>query len=59
MTPYHGKPKNEKDEVVRGKPKSGTTWFHAHATAYTILSGRSVRSDEYIEHVRKEHPGSR
>jgi putative transposase len=42
LIPYHGKPKKEKDEVVRGKPKSGTTWFHAYATAYTILSGRRV-----------------
>jgi putative transposase len=42
LIPYHGKPKREKDEVVRGKPKSGTTWFHAYATAYTILSGRRV-----------------
>jgi putative transposase len=40
--PYHGKPKGKKDETVRGKPKSGTTWFHAYATAYTILSGRRV-----------------
>jgi putative transposase len=42
LIPYHGRPKREKDEVVRGKPKSGTTWFHAYATAYTILSGRRV-----------------
>lgn len=27
---------------MRGKPKSGPTWFHAYATAYTILSGRRV-----------------
>jgi len=42
LIPYHGKPRMRKDEVVRGKPKSGTTWFHAYATAYTILSGRRV-----------------
>jgi putative transposase len=42
LIPYHGKPKREKDEIVRGKPKAGTTWFHAYATAYTILSGRRV-----------------
>jgi putative transposase len=42
LIPYHGKPKRKKDEVVRGKPKSGTTWFHAYATAYNILSGRRV-----------------
>jgi len=42
LIPYHGRPKRKKDEVVRGKPKHGTTWFHAYATAYTILSGRRV-----------------
>jgi len=42
LIPYHGKPKRKKDEVVRGKPKSDTTWFHAYATAYTILSDRRV-----------------
>jgi putative transposase len=42
LIPCHGKPKREKDEVVRGKPKSSTTWFHAYATVYTILSGRGV-----------------
>jgi len=40
LIPYHGKPRMREDEVARGKPKSGTTWFHAYATAYTILSGR-------------------
>lgn len=42
LIPYHDKPKREKDEVVRGKLKSGTTWFHAYAIAYTILSRRRV-----------------
>lgn len=42
LIPYHGKPEREGEEVVRGQPKSGTTWFHAYATAYTILSGRRV-----------------
>ncbi len=42
LIPYHGRPKKSGDEVVRGKPKSGTSWFHAYATAYTILSGRRV-----------------
>ena len=46
---------------MRGKPKSGTTWFHAYATAYTILSGRRVtvalafvkNSDGKLEVVRE------
>lgn len=42
LIPYHSKPEMEKGEIVRGKPKSGTTWFHAYATAYTILSGKRV-----------------
>jgi len=42
LIPYYGRPKRKMDEVVRGKPKFGTTWFHAYATAYTILSGRRV-----------------
>jgi len=42
LIPYHGKPRKREDEVVRGPPKCGTTWFHAYATAYTILSGRRV-----------------
>jgi len=42
LIPYHGKPKRDEGEIVRGQPKHGTTWFHAYATAYTILSGRRV-----------------
>ena len=42
LIPYHGKPRKREDEVVRGPPKCGTTWFHAYATAYTILSGRRI-----------------
>jgi len=42
LIPYHGKPRRREDEVVRGQPKCGTTWFHAYATAYTILSGRRI-----------------
>jgi len=42
LIPYHGKPLKADDEVMRGQPKHGTTWFHAYATAYTILSGRRV-----------------
>jgi len=42
LIPYHGKPMKAGDEIMRGQPKHGTTWFHAYATAYTILSGRRV-----------------
>ena len=33
LIPYHGRPQGDPDEVVRGKAKSGTTHFHAYATA--------------------------
>lgn len=39
LIPYHGKPLKADDKVMRGQPKHGTTWFHAYATAYSILSG--------------------
>jgi len=42
LIPYHGKPRMREDEIVRGQPRRGTTWFHAYATAYAILSGRRV-----------------
>lgn len=42
LVPYHGKPKKREEEIMRSQPRSGTTWFHAYATAYTILYGRRV-----------------
>ena len=40
LIPYHGKPFAETAEVFRGQPKSGTTHFHAYASAYLVLKGR-------------------
>lgn len=40
LRPYHGQPSVSPDELVRGKPKSGTTHFHAYATAYLVLQGQ-------------------
>jgi hypothetical protein len=40
LNPYHGLPHQNPEEVVRGKPKSGTSHFHAYATAYVIRNGR-------------------
>lgn len=34
--PYHGGPHESKDEIMRGKPKDGTTKFHAMATVYLV-----------------------
>jgi len=40
LIPYHGQPFRDIDEIYRGQPKSGTTHFHAYATAYLVLNGR-------------------
>jgi putative transposase len=37
--PYHGGPHECEGEIMRGKPKDGTTKFHAMATAYLIGKG--------------------
>jgi Transposase DDE domain len=42
LLPYHGRPYRDADELYRGQAKSGTTHFHAYATAYLIQRGRRV-----------------
>lgn len=39
LIPYHGQPRHFPDEIYRGQAKSGTTHFHAYATAYVIRKG--------------------
>ena len=39
LIPYHGKPALDKKEIFRGEPKSGTTHFHAYATAVVLHKG--------------------
>jgi len=39
LIPYHGQPAFDKKEIVRAKPKSGTTHFHAYATAMVLHKG--------------------
>jgi len=39
LIPYHGKPALDKKEIFRGEPKSGTTHFHAYATAIVLHKG--------------------
>ena len=39
LVPYHGQPLHDDDEVYRSKAKSGTSHFHAYATAYVIRRG--------------------
>jgi len=40
LIPYHGEPFQSPEEIYRGEPKSGTSHFHAYATAYVVRSGR-------------------
>jgi Transposase DDE domain len=39
LIPYHGQPLLCADEVYRSQAKSGTSHFHAYATAYVIRKG--------------------
>jgi hypothetical protein len=39
LIPYHGRHMHHPDEVYRSQAKSGTTHFHAYATAYVIRTG--------------------
>lgn len=40
LIPYHGEPYRSVEEIYRGEPKSGTSHFHAYATAYVVREGR-------------------
>lgn len=40
LVPYHGEPQQDPSEVVRSQAKSGTTHFHAYATAFVVERGR-------------------
>lgn len=39
LIPYHGKPLHDAKELYRSKPHSGTTKFHAYATAVVVHRG--------------------
>jgi hypothetical protein len=61
LIPYHGQPRRDANEIVRGQAKSGTTHFHAYATAYLVLKGqrftlalRWVKADDKVETVLRE-----
>jgi Transposase DDE domain len=51
LIPYHGAPRCDANEVYRGQAKSGTTHFHAYATAYVIRKGQ--RFTVALAYVRK------
>src|SRR5262245_24531833 len=40
LIPYHGQPSQRLEELYRGRPKAGTSNFHAYATAYVVHKGR-------------------
>ena len=40
LRPYHGQPHCRPEEIYRSQAKSGTTHFHAYATAYLVKHGR-------------------
>jgi len=39
LIPYHGQPHQNEKEIYRSAPKSGTTHFHAYATAAVVHKG--------------------
>src|SRR5262249_47556010 len=51
LIPYHGAPRADAREIYRGQARSGTTHFHAYATAYVIRKGR--RFTVALAHVRQ------
>ena len=54
LVPYHGSHLHDEDEVYRGPAKSGTSHFHAYATAYVIRKGQ--RFSVALAYVRKGQP---
>jgi hypothetical protein len=40
LIPYHGQPLLDPIEIYRGQPRSGTSHFHAYATAYVVRKGQ-------------------
>jgi hypothetical protein len=40
LVPYYGRPQASRNELYYGKPRQGTTKFHAYATACVVQHGR-------------------
>jgi putative transposase len=55
LIPYHGQPYEDKKEIVRSAPKSGTTHFHGYATVSIVRDHRryvvALRFIEYGEEM--------
>ena len=54
LIPYHGQPFRDLNEIYRGQAKSGTSHFHAYATAYVIRHGH--RYTVALTGVKKGEP---
>ena len=54
LIPYHGQPAHDQEEIYRCKPKSGTTHFHAYATAVVVHQG--YRYTLALTPVRRSEP---
>lgn len=51
LIPYHGQPLRHEKEIYRSSPKSGTTHFHAYATAVVVHKGhRYTLALVHVEH---------
>ncbi len=57
LIPYHGQPLHDKKEIYRSSPKSGTTHFHAYATAAVVHQGhRYTLALTRVEYGEKMKP---
>jgi len=57
LIPYHGQPLHDKKEIYRSAPKSGTTHFHAYATAAVVHKGhRYTLALTRVEYGEKMKP---
>jgi hypothetical protein len=54
LIPYHGRPYQDKKEIYRSQPKSGTSHFHAYATAAVVHKGhRYTLALTHVEYGEK------
>jgi DDE family transposase len=54
LIPYHGQPHLDEKEIYRSKPKSGTSHFHAYATAAVVHKGhRYTLALTHVEYGEK------
>lgn len=54
LIPYHGQPFRDPKEIYRSQPKSGTSHFHAYASAFAVQNGE--RFTLALTYVAKNEP---